>query len=96
MSISLRSRMNLELIDFLALDSTRESLGTLLVDRGDIHATLRDLVLDQPCPCHTGDDAAGHYILLWEDLYVARLTLPQLLQDLDHMIMPSKLPFSTR
>ena len=31
--LSLRSRMNIELIDFLALDSTRESLVTLLVDR---------------------------------------------------------------
>ena len=30
---SLRSQMNLKLIDFLALDSTRESLVTLLVDR---------------------------------------------------------------
>ena len=29
---SLRTRMNLDLIDFLALDTTRESLDTLLID----------------------------------------------------------------
>ena len=30
---SLRTRMNLDTIDFLALDTTRESLDTLLIDR---------------------------------------------------------------